>query len=103
MEFQKDPILVVGDDKMAFSIAVCLSQAGHVITLYTSNKADAFRVIETHLADLNTKPAGILDRNDFEIVDALNGASGFRMVIVITAEDAAVKSAKLKKAVKLGK
>jgi 3-hydroxybutyryl-CoA dehydrogenase len=91
MNLKKVPVLIVGDDRIAFSIAVCLLKAEHHVALQTNNKADALRVIDSHFSDLGVKKRNVLDRDDFEIRDQLGDYSPFRIAILITTEDLTVK------------
>lgn len=91
MNFQKDPVLVVGDEKMTFSIAVCLLQAEHPVTLLTGNKARALSAVDMHVSDIGKKSVGVLELDDFEITEEISGNLNFRHAIIITPEDLQVK------------
>jgi 3-hydroxybutyryl-CoA dehydrogenase len=85
------PVLIAGEGKLAFSIAVCLLQAGHKVTLYTSNGDQALRSINVHCADLKQAPYRKLKQSSFEIVDHLDGDEYYGLAIAITNEDASKK------------
>lgn len=91
MNFQKAPVLIVGDERTAFSIVVCLLQAEHPVTLYTRNKTEAVNAIDTHFSDLDPKAKNALDRDDLEIHGELTGPLDFQLAIVVTSEDLHIK------------
>lgn len=91
MKFKKDPVLVVGDDKTAYSVAVCLLVAGHAVTLYTSEKETATLAVERHLKDLHGRLAGLRDPEELIIINDSNLTYEVKLAIIITPEDLAVK------------
>jgi 3-hydroxybutyryl-CoA dehydrogenase len=93
MNFKKAAVLIVGDDRTAFSLAVCLLKAEHSVTLYTGNKSEALEVIDTHLSDLGSKKENALDRDDFDLPDQVEDTQRFKLAILITPEDLKVKQA----------
>ena len=91
MDFDKDPILVVGDDKTAFSVAVCFWAAGHAVTLYTREKATASLAVERHVKDLHGRLARIPDMEDVTIINDSNVTHEVKLAVIITPEDLAAK------------
>lgn len=91
MNFEKDPILVVGDQKTAFSVAVCFLVAGHAVTLYTREKTAARLAVEQHLNDLSGRFARTQDAQELIITDYSNQNFEVKLAVIITAEDIAVK------------
>ena len=95
MRVHKDAVLVVGDEKLAFSVAVCLMQGKHPVTLYTKNSKEAGATIDMHLADLADVGSSAPSRGEIEIVSELNGTHEAGLAIVISPEDAVKKKALL--------
>jgi 3-hydroxybutyryl-CoA dehydrogenase len=87
MNFQTAPILVVGDERTAFSVSVCLLQAQHRVTLYTRDKTEALNAVNAHLADLTEESLLVANRKDLEIQCQLNGPQDFHSAIVVNNED----------------
>lgn len=84
---QKEPILIVGYGKMAYSAAVCLLLSGYKVTLCTDDKEVAAEKIMLHNSDLK-KNTGVGFSNDLlEITDQLRSTLPFKTAIVITGED----------------
>ncbi|HET9052745.1 MAG TPA: hypothetical protein VFM90_01130, partial [Cyclobacteriaceae bacterium] len=50
---KKEPLLIAGNGKLSYSIAVCLVQSGFPVTLYTENEYDAQENIAAHFTALN--------------------------------------------------
>jgi 3-hydroxybutyryl-CoA dehydrogenase len=82
------PLLLTGNGKLTFSIAVCLLQAGRKVILHTDDSDDALLHINTHCADL--KMPG-LKRNRLEIIDRLAAVMPYSIAIAITSENLAEK------------
>lgn len=91
MRLKKDPILVIGNEKMAFSIAVCLLHAGHPVTFYTEQKAEALISMDTHFSEMYKAPSDVLSRSDFKILPDLDDPLNFMLAIVVTHEDLSLK------------
>lgn len=93
MNFQKVPVLIVGDKLTACSLAVCMLEAGHAVTLLCADTTQALDAVDTHLKDLDPAAGSVLDRNDFEIVNRLDRLCDFPLSIAVTDEDLAAKHA----------
>lgn len=84
------PVLLTGEGKLTFSIAVCLLQAGHKVTLWTGDGEAALRSINEHCEDLKRPPFKKLRQSSLEITDEVaKGAYG--LAIAVTPEDAEKK------------
>lgn len=87
MKIHKDAVLVVGDEKLAFSIAVCLLQAGHPVTLLTKNQSEASATVDMHFSDLAENTSASPKRHEVVLTEKLSGTVDFNLAIVITPED----------------
>lgn len=85
--FKKETILVAGDEKLTFSVVVCLLQTGHQVVLYTKDREIAAKCINAHFTDICSKSIDVLDRDDFEIISELNLDFKSKIALVITAEN----------------
>lgn len=97
VEYEKEPILIVGDEKLAFSITVCLLHAGHPVMLYTGNKTDALECINIHFADMYKQNRNILAQKEFDILEHLSHDENYRMAIVVTNENLSRKKSIIQK------
>lgn len=97
MNFDKEPVLVVGDDKTAFSVAVCFLLAGHAVTLYTREKTAAGLAVEQHLTDLSKRLMRMPHRERLSIIDADDHILPIKLAVIITAEDLVVKKETLQR------
>ena len=95
MKFDKDPILVVGDEKTAFSIAVCFLAAGHPVTLNTNQERAAATAIDQHLNDLSLQRGHSPERDDLTITNCIKGYLPVSLAVIVTAEDLELKRATL--------
>ncbi len=84
---KKEVILVAGAENLTFSVVVCLLQGGHPVILYTKNRQDASRCINTHLSDICGDDASVLDRHSLKIITELNPDIKSEIVLVITSEN----------------
>ena len=82
------PLLLTGNGKLTYSIAVCLLQAGRKVVLHTDDGDDALLHVNMHCADLK-EPA--LRRSRLEIIDRLGAIMPYGLAIVIAGEDLAEK------------
>lgn len=90
---RKQHILVAGDEKTAWSICVCLLQAGQQVTLLSTSKANALKEINQHIIDLNDIDGSIIVVENLHIVSMIRPSVAFDMVIAITPENLAIKEA----------
>ncbi|MDF9798945.1 3-hydroxybutyryl-CoA dehydrogenase [Catalinimonas alkaloidigena] len=94
----KAKILVVGSDKVAYSLVVCLLQAGHPVKLYTEQGKQARQIINTHLDDcFNFQSEYISASADYEVLTSLEDKLDVAIAMVITSENLSEKRAVLEK------
>lgn len=86
MNIEKDPILLVGDEKTAFSVAVCLLIAGHKVILCTTEKSSAAHVITQHLSDASAFGAAP-NPYKLEIVERFDKSNRVALAVIITHEN----------------
>lgn len=96
-KYQQAPILVAGEDKVAFSLTVCLLQAGHAVTLYTKEPEKAQIAINTHVKDIkaqvNGDQTGNVCLDNLELTTNLNNQQSYQLAIATTREDLVEKQA----------
>jgi 3-hydroxybutyryl-CoA dehydrogenase len=80
-------ILVAGSNKLAFSITVCLLQAGHHVNLYTTHEEKALDIINQHAADIFNNTSATLSLVNLVINTELNQSEDYDLAIAITAEN----------------
>lgn len=91
---KKEPVLIVGEGKLIYSVAVCLLQSGYAVVLCTENKRKAAEHIAVHCADLTQYTAQIVNRKLLHITAVLDSALPYELAIVIT-EEAVLKKKSL--------
>ena len=80
-------LLIIGNGKLASSVAVCSLLAGQRVTLVTEHKGDAIDRISSHLSDLSRFNDKTLTQDLLEITNFADcTATGFTMGIGITGE-----------------
>jgi 3-hydroxybutyryl-CoA dehydrogenase len=87
---QQQPILITGNDRLSFGVAVCLMQCGDRVTLYTSAMEEARKSINEHLQNIKEISPVEFDTTDLEIVSGLD-SKAYMMAVVITNEGLAEK------------
>ena len=97
IEEEKKAILVVGEEKLAYSITVCLLEKGHQVTLCSQKRLDALKCINTHFLDLYNRPFDVLAEKNFYIIDHIESEMDFTLSIVITKEKLAHKKLHIQK------
>lgn len=90
---QKQHILIAGDDQTAWSLCVCLLQAGHQITLFSASKSKALKAINQHITDLNKVDGKRIAVENLKIVSMIYHSVTFDLAIAITSENLGVKEA----------
>ncbi|CAL1520752.1 3-hydroxyacyl-CoA dehydrogenase NAD-binding domain-containing protein [Chitinophaga sp. MM2321] len=83
---KKEPVLIVGEGKLVYSVVVCLLQSGYAVVLCTENKHKAAENIAIHYADLTQHTAQVINRKLLDITDVLDSELPYKMAIVITEE-----------------
>ena len=90
--YLKEPVLVIGNDKIAFTLVVCLLQAGHPVRLCTKEAAIARKKIDIHLNDLcKYQPDRAPAQTGFEVVSQLHTPLDEKLIIAITDENFSTK------------
>ncbi|MGV3560235.1 3-hydroxyacyl-CoA dehydrogenase family protein [Larkinella arboricola] len=89
---QRDAILVVGWSKAIMGIIACLRQAGHPVVAYTGN---GFETTECQPVSPKTIDIPELD-SSVELIDGLDEAYGFSLIIVCTDENEFQKKARIR-------
>jgi 3-hydroxybutyryl-CoA dehydrogenase len=84
--YRGKPVLLAGNGKLTYSLAVCLLQAGHKITLFTNDGEQALQQVNAHFADLKRPPFKNLKQSSLEIVNQLS-AGNYGLCIAITSEN----------------
>jgi len=84
--FGQKSILIIGNGKLAYSVYVCILNAGHKVQLYTEDYAEAMERISLHLTDMNSKATVEINCNDLKNIQHLNGTTEYDFVIIITSE-----------------
>lgn len=79
-------VLLVGSNKLAASVTVCLLRAGHDVVLFNSSENDLQEIISQHLKDLENYEQELLLTANLEFISQLTG-SEFDLVICIVRED----------------
>jgi 3-hydroxybutyryl-CoA dehydrogenase len=85
--YKKYPVLITGKGKLVYSIAVCLLQAGHPVTLFSNNKNNAIENINLHFTDLSELSSEVLKRGELEITNVLDSKLNYKLTIAISNED----------------
>ncbi|MEO6705797.1 MAG: 3-hydroxyacyl-CoA dehydrogenase NAD-binding domain-containing protein [Ginsengibacter sp.] len=89
----KEPILILGDGKLVYSVVVCLLQAGHPVRLFTKNMDDALKNVNLHFADLAKNASQGNEYHTLEITDVLEGRLDYKLAIAIIDENLLKKKA----------
>lgn len=87
-----EPVLIVGNGNLTYSIAACLLKAKYVVNLCTDNVSEAVTAILTHFSDMkNENGKAIIDDDSLKVSDGFKEEDEYGLAIVITAEDPAIK------------
>ncbi len=89
-------ILVVGNDKSAISICVCLLMAGHPVTLLNTSSSDPKILISKHVKDVNEFTENSVNIDKLKIVRNLDILLPYNMAIAVTNENLEEKTAVIK-------
>jgi 3-hydroxybutyryl-CoA dehydrogenase len=82
-----EPVLLVGSNKMTYSIALCLQKAGQPVILSTADKGKAIDYITAYSA----ADGDIFTSGGFEIIQDLKFRNAVNIAIVITDENLSAK------------
>lgn len=83
---KRQTILIAGNGRLSFSVAVCLVQAENQVILYTKDPEEALINIDKHIKDSKEKGHAHIDVNKIKVTSTLDDQV-YMMGIVITDED----------------
>ncbi|MEO5997696.1 MAG: 3-hydroxyacyl-CoA dehydrogenase NAD-binding domain-containing protein [Chitinophagaceae bacterium] len=83
----KEPILIVGEGRLCYSVTVCLAMAGYTVTLFTEDKETAAKNINIHFTDLSNIAREPVKQKNAEITDSLENGLPYKLVVVVTGEN----------------
>jgi 3-hydroxybutyryl-CoA dehydrogenase len=84
---KKFPILVKANHKLAYSISICLLQAGHPVTVLTENISGAQAAIDAYLEDLAIYKNYRFDRVDLLLIEDFDNSMDYELAIAVTDEN----------------
>src|SRR4051812_1556037 len=85
---EKQPVLVAGNNNLAFSIAVCLLNAGSPVNLLTCYPDEATACVNDHLSDMKQENLYSSSASEcFVAAESMDAFEACTMAIIITAED----------------
>ena len=96
MTSRKADIVILGDGQLACSIAVCLSRAGHSVTIKAENCEKALNTIKKYWADPSESYGNWQEKKIPIVVKDLSLENEFGIGIIITSEKLKPKKASLR-------
>jgi 3-hydroxybutyryl-CoA dehydrogenase len=90
-EEYKEPILVLGSNKLTFSLVISLRNAGHPVMLSTSKVTDAWKYIGLHKGDLRQWKDGQFGNFNVSVIEDFSFDPTIKLAIVIAEENVSVK------------
>ena len=84
-------VLLLGNGNLAYSIAVCLLKAGHVVDLYTDGVEEAETTIFDHFAEIKQQYGKSVNGDWLKVSQNPQGKTKHGLAIVITEEDVSIK------------
>lgn len=84
---RKESLLIAGNGKLSYSIAVCMLQSGFPVTLYTENKDEAEESIDAHFTAVKQYTTQTLDKKLLRIILELQSGLSYQLAIVATDEE----------------
>lgn len=87
----KKPVIVIGQDRIAHSVAVCLLTAGHPVAVYTTKVKESTAAIGVHMSDLRKLSGAISPANDLTVTSRLESNLSIGIAFAITGENLALK------------
>ncbi|WP_439583634.1 3-hydroxyacyl-CoA dehydrogenase family protein [Dyadobacter bucti] len=90
-EEYREPILVLGSNKLAYSLVISLRNAGHPVMLSTRKARDAWKYIGFHKGDLRQWEAGQFGNFNVKVIENFSFHPTIRLAIVIAEENLTVK------------
>lgn len=86
IKYEGEAVLVVGDLAVAYSLSACLLQAGHAVTLVSSEVEEAKRAIQRHRSDLIRRKRKAWEMERVQITAGLAGKSDFNLAFIVDGE-----------------
>jgi 3-hydroxybutyryl-CoA dehydrogenase len=90
-EEYKEPVLVLGSNKLAYSLVISLRNAGHPVILSTKKSRDAWKYIGFHKGDLRQWEQGLFGNFNVKVIENFSFHPAIRLAIVIAEENLTVK------------
>jgi 3-hydroxybutyryl-CoA dehydrogenase len=81
-----EPVLITGEGRMACSVSVCLSAAGHTVTLHTSDGERSLRRIGEHFSDWAAAEPARKPRGKVSTTGMLEDLGEYSLVVALTEE-----------------
>lgn len=97
MTYIDSKILVLGNGKLKYSVAVCLSQGGDSVTLITEDEEDAKNGVNRYLSGSPELSKQKLNITTSKIIDHSNSGADFTLAIGITNESLSEKRSTIEK------
>ncbi len=91
--YSQQRILVLGNDKVATSLCVCLLKSGHQVTLLNASGEDVLSSVNNHVSDIQQLTGEIVNSAHLDIISTLDNFKGCDMAIAITSENMDDKTA----------
>lgn len=95
IEYGEEPVLIFGNQMLAFSLSACLLQAGHPVTVYTSRMEAARDAIRGHRAALLKQGSAIWEKSALVVTDKTDQDARFKLAFALTCENLAEKKTTL--------
>ena len=89
--YDASPVLVAGSGKLTWSIAVCLLQAGHPVTLFTDAVTEAQTACRRHVADIQQHTSAEVGPERLTLVSVPPDARSFPLAVAVAPENLANK------------
>lgn len=93
----KEAVLLVGNGKLAASVYMCLSKAGHVIDFYSDTPDNISERINHHLSNSDANEFDDIKCKHVGEVANFGGNSYYQLAVIITAESLLEKTAYIEK------
>lgn len=86
-KYERSPILLIGNGKLLYSVAACLLEADHPVTLITEEKDRALKNIKGHTFELSKITRRKSKLNQLEILSHPDHKSDHKIAIAVTGEN----------------
>ncbi len=89
IKYERSPVLIIGNGKLLYSVAACLLDADHPVTLITEdeNKDCALKNIKSHIFELSKITHKKSKINQLEILSNPGNKSDHKIAIAVTGEN----------------